>query len=200
MAFPTEFHRQRRVECHHPGRWHHGRPHRAARRLGGADRAPGGGAQHRWHAGIPAATQTAGTVWEIELYQFTITTAGVITLTDVRRFCQYPTVLVTQRFGGTVDTNWATPGTLSARPSRARQKLGSANWTGSAAATGTLTVSVGFAYAGSFLVFVNSTNKLVNVAATPDGGNASFTIAWNTVDGSTITSLDVFWQTWGSLT
>lgn len=37
-------------------------------------------------AAIPALTQTPGTTWEISLATFTITTGGVITLTDTRTF------------------------------------------------------------------------------------------------------------------
>jgi hypothetical protein len=37
-------------------------------------------------AAFPAITQVAGTVWDIVLCNYTITTAGVITLTDVRSF------------------------------------------------------------------------------------------------------------------
>lgn len=37
-------------------------------------------------ASIPALTQSAGTVWEISLASFTITTGGVITVTDDRTF------------------------------------------------------------------------------------------------------------------
>jgi hypothetical protein len=39
----------------------------------------------------PALTQTAGTTWDIPLYQVSITTGGVITLTDERTLAQYAT-------------------------------------------------------------------------------------------------------------
>jgi len=38
------------------------------------------------NAAIPALTQTAGSVWEVPLYTFSITTGGVITLTDARGY------------------------------------------------------------------------------------------------------------------
>lgn len=37
----------------------------------------------------PARTQSAGTTWEIRLASFTITTGGVITLTDTRKYAKY---------------------------------------------------------------------------------------------------------------
>lgn len=37
--------------------------------------------------GAPAVTQTDGTTWDLPLWQVSITTGGIITLTDERRFC-----------------------------------------------------------------------------------------------------------------
>lgn len=42
-------------------------------------------------AGAPSLTQTAGTTWDIPLAQASITTGGVITLTDQRSFCHFAT-------------------------------------------------------------------------------------------------------------
>jgi hypothetical protein len=42
---------------------------------------------------IPALTQVAGTTWEIRLASFTITTGGVITLTDTRSYCHFNTAV-----------------------------------------------------------------------------------------------------------
>lgn len=39
----------------------------------------------------PALTQTAGTKWQIRLATFTITSAGVITVTDARSYCHFGT-------------------------------------------------------------------------------------------------------------
>jgi len=43
----------------------------------------------------PALTQTAGVTWEIRLATFTITNAGVITLTDARAYAQYSSEIAT---------------------------------------------------------------------------------------------------------
>jgi len=45
-------------------------------------------------AAIPSLTQTAGTTWEIRLATFTITTGGVITLTDARTYCHFSTEII----------------------------------------------------------------------------------------------------------
>jgi len=43
----------------------------------------------------PALTQTAGTLWQTRLCTFTITTGGVITITDARTLAHYSTEVVT---------------------------------------------------------------------------------------------------------
>lgn len=42
-------------------------------------------------AAAPALTQVAGTTWDIPLAQISVTTAGVITVTDQRSFCHFAT-------------------------------------------------------------------------------------------------------------
>lgn len=49
-------------------------------------------------ATIPSLVQTAGSEWNLPLYTFTVTTAGVITLTDVRSFCQFANYLTATAF------------------------------------------------------------------------------------------------------
>lgn len=51
-------------------------------------------------AGAPAITQTAGTTWDIPLAQVSITTGGVITVTDERSFCHFATRLDRARIDG----------------------------------------------------------------------------------------------------
>jgi hypothetical protein len=46
-------------------------------------------------AGVPALTQIDGTLWEVPLWQASITTGGVITLTDDRTFLRPPIEVVT---------------------------------------------------------------------------------------------------------
>jgi hypothetical protein len=46
-------------------------------------------------ASLPAITQTPNVQWEIVIANLTITTGGVITLTDVRTFCHYATKVST---------------------------------------------------------------------------------------------------------
>lgn len=51
--------------------------------------------------GIPGLTQTLGVQWEISLATLTITTGGVITLTDARAFCHFASKVAT----GNIDDN-----------------------------------------------------------------------------------------------
>src|SRR5690606_80859 len=54
---------------------------------------------------IPAATQSAGTIWDMTVATFTCTTAGNITLTDMRGYAQ-PNLAITanQIVNGAVGT------------------------------------------------------------------------------------------------
>ena len=54
-------------------------------------------------AAIPTLDQTPGTVWELPLYTFTITTGGVITLTDVRQFAHFATMVRTEMLDSNVE-------------------------------------------------------------------------------------------------
>lgn len=57
---------------------------------------------------IPALTQSAGTTWEISLATFTITTGGVIALTDTRKFIKFSTKI----YGDQLDISVADNATL----------------------------------------------------------------------------------------
>jgi hypothetical protein len=60
---------------------------------------------------IPALTQSAGSVWDISLASLTITTGGVITVTDLRNYI-YPHGPLYYRQGGS-STVWSTAGTTN---------------------------------------------------------------------------------------
>lgn len=49
------------------------------------------------NSATPSLTQTAGTTWEIRIATFSITTGGVITVTDARQFCSGPGKLTATR-------------------------------------------------------------------------------------------------------
>lgn len=58
--------------------------------------------------GVPAITQTPGTTYDIKLFQASITTGGVITLTDERTLAS----LLTGRVGGSA-TDWTVQGSTA---------------------------------------------------------------------------------------
>ena len=49
-------------------------------------------------ASIPSLVQTAGSEWNVPLATFTVTTGGVITLTDARSYCQFANYLTATSF------------------------------------------------------------------------------------------------------
>src|SRR5258706_1888033 len=55
-------------------------------------------------ASIPAVTQTAGTTWEVSLASGTITTGGVIALTDLRQFVHMASRLDFTKLDGGIRT------------------------------------------------------------------------------------------------
>lgn len=61
------------------------------------------------NAAIPALTQTAGTTWEVRLATFTISTLGVITLTDARDYCHFNSGLIYRRRGNSA-SDWSVQG------------------------------------------------------------------------------------------
>jgi hypothetical protein len=66
------------------------------------------------NAAIPAVTQTPGTTYEISLATLTITTGGVITVTDARAYCHYGTRVSTAM----IDADAVTPAKI---PNRTRK-------------------------------------------------------------------------------
>lgn len=151
---------------------------------------------------VPALTQTDELLWEIRLATYTITNAGVITLTDVREFTRYQTRQIWRRQGGDA-SNWSTDGTTDYRPSMTEFQCGVAEWTGAAAASGDFTVTLPEAYAALPLVFVTpgSTAVASGITATgvPDSASV-IRIYWHFADGvTTATALRFQWLTIGSV-
>lgn len=91
-------------------------------------------------ASIPAATQTAGTTWDLTLATLTITTGGVITRTDARTYAQYQTNHV-KRDGDTMTGALAVASTLSA--------TGAASLSSTLAVTGATTLNSTLAVTGN---------------------------------------------------
>lgn len=122
-------------------------------------------------AGAPALTQTAGTTWDIPLAQVSITTGGVITVTDQRSFCHFATRVnqamldadivddtkvgnrvpaLIRREGGHA-TDWAVPGTTEYTPGAVRMQCGVAEM---ANGQTNLLVTLPVAFSGLPIVFL----------------------------------------------
>jgi hypothetical protein len=144
--------------------------------------------------GIPSLTQTADTTWQIRLATYTITTGGVITVTDARAYLQPAIVAQTaniandaitvakvgagiaqcdNRQGG--DTNiWSTAGTSDYTPGAIKEKFGAKSVTvaaGAVSAEATINFNAAFAYAP--LVWATVVQAITSTAQTQAHVNVS---------------------------
>lgn len=154
----------------------------------------------------PALVQTAGTTWDIRLWTFQITTAGVITLTDARTFARGPSnaphVIGRQGYNS---TSWAEHlgGSLTNYfPGIVGVQSGMVRWTGAAIDRASVVVTFPKTFTGSPLVQVTviSTSAKVCTAVVPSATGDSVTIYWRTFDGSTATTMDLAWAAFGPTT
>lgn len=121
-------------------------------------------------AGIPALTQSDGVTWDIPLATFTITTGGVVTVTDARSYAHFASRValenldtdvvddtivgnrvpaLTRRQGGDA-TNWSTSGGTTYTPTNVRMQVGNKNVTvaiGDIGASATISFPVAFSAA-----------------------------------------------------
>ena len=123
----------------------------------------------------PALTQTADTTWEISLYQVSITTGGVITITaDERSYCRFNTPAI------------------DVTPSQTANviKAGISTWIGTAAASGSMPVAFvsNFATACDYVILTPvslGASFTVGIAAAP--AVSGFTWDWTETNGTTKT-------------
>lgn len=150
---------------------------------------------------VPALVQTASTTWDIPLATGTITTGGVISLTDARDFCHFPTALIYRRQGGSA-TNWSTAGSTNYTPGEALHQVGAVTVTYSSG-TGTATVTFPQAYTQTPIALLtvnnaaNSTKRkmlaTVESLSTTQLGVRVYLTDETTGSGT----VDVFWEAIG---
>lgn len=153
----------------------------------------------------PALTRTYGVTWEIPLADVSITSGGVVTITDQRQFTRangYQIPLVKERLGLST-LSWSLAASEAAY-STYRWRVGSTTymqcgckqWTGGAAATGNIAITFPKAYDYEPMVFVQpkvtSPTIIYNVVTTTTG----FTIYWRDTTG-TRTAIDFMWWSLG---
>jgi hypothetical protein len=175
-------------------------------------------------AGLPALTQTVLTTYEIGIASFTITTGGVITVTDTR--VTRPVIgelddnsvtaakagaglpVLTRRQGGSA-TVWATQGTTNYTPGNILEQVGvaSVNIGNTHAAATTVTLPIAYGQAPFVQV------SLINVDESTPITNGEVITAWgNSVAGNEIVVkvrrtdiaagdgfINVAWRTLGAL-
>lgn len=147
----------------------------------------------------PALTQTAGTTYEIRLATFTITTGGVISVTDARDYCHPSPALVYRRQGGSA-TSWNASGSTNYTPGGVKLQGGAQTLTFSSSATSNLTtITFPNAYTNTPVAFVslfsNGSSTGRKVLATIESiSTTQLGIRGYVVDGSTTSSsFDVYW-------
>lgn len=171
-------------------------------------------------AAIPALTQTAGVTWEISLATFTITTGGVITLSDDRTFRHSPMMVDTaeifddaiddsklgdrvaqfyRRQGGNA-SDWSTTGTTTYTPGAVRKQAGSIGVTLSAAPAGVANVTFPVAFSNVPLITGLSHalySRELDVSFSNVTANG-FTINIDVIDGTSVsTTVEVNWEATG---
>jgi hypothetical protein len=148
---------------------------------------------------LPALTRVEGTRWEESVVNFTINASGVITFTTVPTqetdipYEGYAPRLVRQ--GGDAD-DWAVPGTTNYDVYALATYCGAARWTGAAANSGSLLVTLPQTVRDRWIPQITCAQAIVELGVTVNTNN-TFTIAWQTRDGSTKTSIDFSWSVLG---
>jgi hypothetical protein len=163
---------------------------------------------------IPAATQVDGTTWDVTLATGTITTGGVITLTDARNYLRTAGIpplnsvdddeignrvaMLPNRQGGNA-TNWHTSGTTNYTPTAVKEFYGVIAF-GAVAAGSSISVVVTFPVAFSVIpiVLTSPMNGSVNVSTNVSSVSATQAtiIVFNNDSGSV--SGNIAWHAIGA--
>lgn len=159
-------------------------------------------------AAIPAATQSAGATWDVTLATLTITTGGVITLTDAREYIR-PNLDVDdavvgervpqfhRRQGGSA-TGWDTYGSTTYTPGKVRMQAGTCHVTiddGDTIGTATVTFPTAFSerpiVMATLYIGLGEGEESLEVATEPSASVVYVYLKRAGVTG--IKTCDVFW-------
>lgn len=143
----------------------------------------------------PAITQTSGTTYDIPICQVLVDTAGSCTVTDERTFASN----FSRRLGGSA-TEWAATGTTSYRIGIMQACVGSSEWTGVAATSGSLVITLPITYSDPPLVIgsIETDNAKQIVGGFEATGADEITFNWFAADGATTaTSVKCHWYVAG---
>jgi hypothetical protein len=113
---------------------------------------------------VPTVTQIDGTTWEIALAKIYITSASVITLTDLREYARFASPLVYRRQGSAA--GWTAPGVINYIPAITFIQAGSAQISllGDPDGTKTVTFPVAFSQVPLVLVTCDAHNYVVTAS------------------------------------
>jgi hypothetical protein len=167
-------------------------------------------------ATIPAVTQTPGTTYDITLATFTITTGGVIAVTDARAYCHYPTMTAAgfldadsvddtiagnrvprldRRQGGSASV-WETEGSTDYTPTTVRMQCGVIADTSTGANNGDVVVTFPVAFSQKPIVlatYAGNAETYPLVVGTLDVDATQCTIHWCSAFGAGPTNPAFSW-------
>lgn len=147
---------------------------------------------------FPAVTQTPGSIYEIKLCNMTVTTGGVITITDVRRFLGFNSNIHRGHLGGDT-SNEDLAAVVSAGiniEATTFFQSGVSRWTGGSATSGNFTITFPETFTSRPLVVVTPLDATgVTVRAAPAVGGAAFILYWAATSAKT--QLDFMWLALG---
>lgn len=150
----------------------------------------------------PPAVQQDSQVWEVSVATISITTAGVITITDARDYCHISPALLYRRLGNS-STDFSTAGGSSYNPGAVRVQTGVNTLVfDSDDDSDTKTITFPQSYTGKPLIFVSTYNNAVSNAnrvltTVYRQGTSSFTVRGRRVDTSWSQSVPFTWMAVG---
>lgn len=146
----------------------------------------------------PSLTQTAGQQWEISLATLTITTGGVITVTDARDYSHQLAALLYRRSGNS-STDWSSQGSTTYIPGGMKIQGGVATVVfDDDNDSDTKTITFPSVFSGKPLIFVTNISAAVTQARDSNinvygQGTSSFQLRGRRVNGSWDGTVSVQW-------
>jgi len=144
-------------------------------------------------ASPPAVTQTDGTLWEISLATVQITSGGVVTVTDTRRYVGMTMAAGVVAWQSSAENVWTgTPGTVDWTPPAAKIQGGLIRWTGASSPTGSKAVTFPKPFMRAPAVFIQPQTSGLSTATFGITATA-FNLSFASIDGASFTTADFQW-------
>ena len=156
---------------------------------------------------LPPLTQTPGVTYEINLCDIISNGAALTTFTDRRTFCRpnsYRMPHMRTRYGDDASLDWTASAAVSMPimvMHTAQILCGSINWTGVAASSGSIAVTLPVVGPQAFrqppIAIVNCPSNTTDILFSVETTTTTITIYWRTRAGGNETTLDFWWMAIG---